>query len=46
MGDYMHYEYEYEITKSIKELVIKNTLDLYHEHSINKLNNDVKPNDK
>ena len=39
----MHYEYEYEVTTSVKELVIKNTLELYQEYSVN---NDVKQNDK
>ncbi|MDB2111911.1 hypothetical protein PMW03_17385 [Clostridium paraputrificum] len=32
----MHYEYEYEVTEQVVELVIKNLLDLYEKHKNDK----------
>ena len=32
----MHYEYEYEVTDEVAELVIKNLLELYEKHKNDK----------
>lgn len=32
----MHYEYEYEVTEQVQELVIKNLLELYEKHKNDK----------
>lgn len=32
----MHYEYEYEVTEQVEELVIKNLLELYEKHKNDK----------